>query len=152
MAQPHAFTLAQFGLRFLLALILVFCSYNPSGYSFAHWLKALFPTITPLFAVCGSALIIGWAIYLRATIRSLGIIGLVLASVFFGCLIWWFVDMDWLSLENESILSWVVLLVLALVLALGISWSHIRRRLSGHRCSRSVPGHAARHAGDCTVG
>ncbi|WP_185234136.1 DUF6524 family protein [Teredinibacter franksiae] len=131
MAHAQPFSMAQFGLRFLFALVLVFVSYNPSGYSFAHWLKLTFPAITPLLAVCASALLIGWGIYLRATFRSLGVVGLLLASVFFGCLIWLFVDLGWLSLVNVSVFSWVVLLVLALMLAFGISWSHIRRRMTG---------------------
>ncbi|WP_045856432.1 DUF6524 family protein [Teredinibacter purpureus] len=131
MSNLQNFGLAQFGYRFLFALVLVFFSYNPSGYSFAHWVADIFPSVTPLLAVVGSALLIGWAIYLRASIRSLGFIGLILASVFFGCLVWLFVDLGWLSLENVSVFSWVVLLLLALVLAFGISWSHIRRKITG---------------------
>ncbi len=131
MAKNTDFNLPQFGLRFLFALVLVMCSYNPSGYSFAHWLMQTLPSITPLLAVAGSALIIGWAIYLRASFRSLGVAGMVLATVFFGCLIWLFVDLGLLSLSNVSTFSWVVLVLLALVLAFGISWSHIRRKITG---------------------
>ncbi|WP_075184743.1 DUF6524 family protein [Teredinibacter haidensis] len=130
MSNPQ-FTLAQFGLRLLFALILVLCSYNPTGYSFSHWLVQTFPSITPVLAVSGVALLIGWAIYLRSTFRSLGVIGLTLAALFFGCVIWLFVDLGWLSLDNVSVFSWVVILVLAVMLSLGISWSHIRRRITG---------------------
>ena len=58
------------------------CSYNPSGYSYFHWFKDTLPNFTPLLALGGIILIIGWVIYLRATFRSLGPIGLTLAALF----------------------------------------------------------------------
>lgn len=131
-AQHKAdFGMAHFGLRFLFALLLVMLSYNPSGYSFSHWLMHNFPSITPILAISGIALIIGWAIYLRASFRSLGAIGMVLALALFGCLVWLLVDIGLLSINNVSAFSWVALVLLAVVLAFGISWSHIRRRISG---------------------
>lgn len=127
----HSFTWQGFGLRFLFALILVLASYNPTGYSYAHWLGDVFPSITPVLALSGLFLLIGWAVYIRATLRSLGPIGLGLAIAFFGCIIWLLIDMGWLSLNNISAIAWLVLILLAAVLALGMSWSHVRRRLSG---------------------
>jgi len=87
--------------------------------------------ITPYIAICGIVLIIGWAIYLRATFRSLGMIGLALAALLFGSFIWLFFDLGWLNSTNVSILEWVTLALLSLILALGMSWSHVRRRLTG---------------------
>lgn len=122
-----------FGLRFMFALLLVLLTYNPSGYSYSHWLlSALKPlTISPLLAICAILICIGWVVYLRATMASLGALGLALASVLCACIVWLFVDIGWLSLSNVSALSWLSLFALALLLAVGMSWSHIRRRLSG---------------------
>jgi len=131
MARHQAFSFKHFGLRFLFALVLVMGTYNPTGYSFIHWLVRNFPAITPVIAVSGSLVIIGWAIYLRASLRSLGTAGLILAAVFFGCLLWLFVDIGWLQIGNMGMFSWVVLVILALIMAVGISWSHIRRRITG---------------------
>ena len=118
-------------LRFVFALLLVLCTYNPSGYSWFHWIKSVFPAVTPVIAISGIALIIGWAIYIRATLRSLGPVGLLLAAVLFACLIWLLIDWGVLSLEKVSAIAWVVLIILAALLATGMSWSHIRRRMSG---------------------
>lgn len=126
-----AFTFNQFLMRFLFALILVLCSYNPTGYSFSHWLVSNFPSVTPVLAVCGSALVIGWAIYIRATIRSLGTVGMALAGIFLGCVVWLLADWGLLSFSNVPIFSWVALFLVALILGIGISWSHIRRRMTG---------------------
>ena len=79
----------------------------------------------------GVVLLIGWVIYLRATARSLGVIGIILALAFVGSLIWLLVDSGVLSLSNPTILQYVVLFVLSLLLATGMSWSHIRRKMTG---------------------
>ena len=47
------------------------------------------------------------------------------------CIIWLLVDVGWLSLESPSSFAWVALVLLSLILAIGMSWSHIRRRLTG---------------------
>jgi Family of unknown function (DUF6524) len=58
-------------------------------------------------------------------------LGVVLAAAFFAALIWLFVSWGWISLSNTGALTWIALLLLSLVLAAGMSWSHIRRRLTG---------------------
>jgi hypothetical protein len=118
-------------LRFLFALILVLCTYNPSGYSYFHWLKDTLPGFTPVLAISGIVLIIGWVIYIRATFRSLGPIGLTLAALFLAALVWLFIDMGWLSLDSFTAFSWIFIVVLSVILTIGMSWSHIRRRMSG---------------------
>ena len=46
-------------------------------------------------------------------------------------LIWVAVDLGLLNLEQPTIMTWVLLFVLATILAVGISWSHVRRRVTG---------------------
>ena len=119
------------GIRFAFAFLLVACTYNPSGYSYFHWFKAAASDFTPLLGLGGIVLIIGWVIYIRATLRSLGLIGLILATAFFAFLLWLLIDWGILSMDSVSALTWVVLVLLAAVLCIGMSWSHIRRRMSG---------------------
>jgi hypothetical protein len=125
------FGMKDFVLRWLIAFILVSCSYNATGYSISHWLVKIFPGITPIFAVFACLLIIGWAIFIRATVRSLGTFGLILMTLLVAAIIWLFVDMGLLSLTNLSATSWLANLCLTTILAVGISWSHVRRRISG---------------------
>ncbi len=125
----------SFFIRFAFALILVYASYNPSGYSLFQWAKeSVFGetlAITPPFAMSAIVLIIGWTVYLRATLRSLGTFGLTLAFAFFAIIVWWLVDLGWLGIDSVSILTYIILFLLAAILATGMSWSHIRRRMSG---------------------
>jgi Na+/melibiose symporter-like transporter len=116
--------------RFLVALILVFASFNPSGYSYFHWVMNRGDSSLPLLVLAGVALLIGWVIFLRATMRSLGVLGIVLAAALFGCLVWLAVDFNLLDVASQLFI-YIVLIVFAAVLGVGMSWSHIRRRLSG---------------------
>jgi ammonia channel protein AmtB len=56
---------------------------------------------------------------------------LALAGALFGCVAWLFVNQGWLSLDSDATIAWVVLTILSLILAAGMSWSHVRRRASG---------------------
>ncbi len=127
----QAITLSQFLVRLIFAVALVFATFNPSGYSYFHWVKDTMPAINPYIALAGIALIIGWAIYIRATLRSLGPVGIVLALLLLGCLVWLFIDLGWFNWQDVGLMSWVGLSITAIVLAIGMSWSHIRRRLTG---------------------
>ena len=126
----------QFGgtgllLRFLVGLVLVFASYNPEQWSYWHWALANLPEFSVLKAFVGVVLLIGWTIYLRATVRSLGPFGLILAVAFFGTLIWLLVDTGILPADSVRAVSYIVLVIISGVLAVGVSWSHVRRRITG---------------------
>ncbi|MBX2807306.1 MAG: hypothetical protein KTR20_01635, partial [Cellvibrionaceae bacterium] len=113
------FALSGIFIRFGVALCLVFASYNPSGYSYFHWVSQPGATSLPLLVLVGIALLIGWLIFLRATLRSLGFIGITLAIALFGCFVWLAVDVNWLSLASELFI-YIVLVVCAAVLAIGM--------------------------------
>ena len=125
------FNAGSFVGRWVFALALVLGTYNPSDYSYISWITSPGVSFGPIIALVGVALLIGWIIYLRATFMSMGWLGIVLGAAFFACIIWLLVDVGWLSLESTSAFAWVVLVLLSLILAIGMSWSHIRRRLTG---------------------
>lgn len=124
------FSFSHFLVRFVAALILVFATFNPSGYSYFHWVIDRGDSSLPLLVLAGVALVIGWVIFLRATMRSLGPIGVLLAAALFACFIWLAVDFNLVSVTG-SLFIYLVLIVCAAVLGIGMSWSHVRRRLSG---------------------
>lgn len=124
------FTWGSFSLRLLFSSLLVFITWNPTGYSFVHWASTA-PVFTPEKAIFSLGLLIGWIIYVRATMRSLGPFGIGLFAAIFACIIWLLFDKGWLSGDNLSAMTWLVLCATSMMLAVGISWSHVRRRLSG---------------------
>lgn len=125
------FNFFDFLLRLAAAMLLVFATYNPTGYSWFHWISNAPDHFDPLILFSGVVLLIGWVIYLRSTARSLGIVGVVLALAFVVSLIWVLVDYGLLSLNDATFFHYIVLFVISLVLATGMSWSHIRRRMTG---------------------
>lgn len=129
-----------FGLRFVASVALVLLTFNPSGWSYLHWIAATMPNVTPPMVLAGIALLIAWLVFLRATMRSLGLGGVLLALSFFGVLIWVAVWYGWLSMSNRGALVWIALLIMAAILSMGLSWSHIRRRLSGQADVDEVDG------------
>ena len=130
MARP-SFSLASFLFRWLVALVLVFATFNPTDYSYYRWVAGMDGGNLAPKALAGVALVILYVIYLRATWRSIGPIGMSLAAAFLGALIWVTIDLGLLNLEQPTIITWVLLFALATILAIGISWSHVRRRVSG---------------------
>ena len=131
MAAYKGLTWSGFLLRFLAAFVLVFATYNPSEYSYYHWVSRNLTEPGPLMALAGIVLLIGWTIYLRATARSLGAFGLLLAAAFFGAILWLAIDWGLLDVDSVTAMTYIVLVILCGILAIGISWSHIRRRMTG---------------------
>jgi hypothetical protein len=129
--MAERFTAAKFGIRALFALLLVLLTFNPTGYSFVHMVAHDFPKVTPVEAVCGILLLIGWFVYLSATLRSIGLIGMVLMLALFGAVIWMVLSWGWITLNDRAALTWIGLVVLSLILAVGISWSYLYQRWSG---------------------
>ena len=118
-------------LRLAFSLALVFLTFNPSGYSYFHWLSANLSPIQPLVVVAGIVLLGAWLFFVRSTFASLGTVGVVLMLALFAAVIWWMVSQGWLSVANRSAMAWIVLGCLGLLLGVGMSWAHIRARISG---------------------
>ncbi|AFT67953.1 MAG: DUF6524 family protein [Cycloclasticus pugetii] len=129
--KTNQFSATNFFIRLAIATVLVFASYNPAGLSYYHWVVTKTPDITPLMALAGLILIIGWVIYIRATLRSLGAIGIALAIAFFGTIFWMIVDWGLVPADNIDAVTYIIQCILCFIMTTGMSWSHIRRRMSG---------------------
>ena len=138
MATRTNFTFASFMLRYLIAVSLVFVTYNPSPYSWLNWLNSDAELVYK--AASGIVLLVGWVMFLRATWNSLGAFGTLLAGAVFGVMIWLLLEWGLLALDNTSVLLWVGEFVLSGVLAVGMSWSHIRRKVSGQYDTDEIEG------------
>jgi hypothetical protein len=131
MAAYKGITGSGFLLRLAAAMVLVFATYNPSEISYYRWVSNNLSSPTPWMALVGILLLIGWTIYLRATARSLGAFGLLLAAAFFGTIIWLAIDWGLVHVDSVTAITYIILVIMCGILAIGISWSHIRRRMTG---------------------
>ena len=117
-------------LRVLAAIVLVVVTYNPTGHSYYHW--ALQPAnFSALEALVGALLLAGWVFYLRAALSSLGWLGVILLLLILGALVWLLIEQKVLDPSQPGVASWIGLILLALLLGIGMSWSLVRRRLTG---------------------
>ena len=127
------FSASSFGWRLAASLVLVLATYNPTSFSYFNWLRNGFrnDVLGPEHFVIGVLIACGWAMFLVATRRSLGIGGLVLAGALIGGIVWLLTDLNLIGVGSMAALSWVILICLAILLAVGLSWSHIWRRVTG---------------------
>lgn len=120
-----------FILRWAFAFILLAVTFNPTRYNFIRWASENWRDQMPLTALFTIVLIIAYAVYIRATFRSIGPIGMGLIIALVGALIWVLIDWGVLSLENRSLNVWLGIVLLSVVLGIGLSWSLVRRKLTG---------------------
>lgn len=118
-------------LRVALAVALVLLTYNPSGYSFYHWMVAPPAGISAMKALLGILLLIGWVICLRTAFVALGWLGVALGAALLAALVWVLVDARLVDTHGPSVLTWIALVIVGVILGLGLSWSLIRARLTG---------------------
>jgi hypothetical protein len=117
--------------RFVASLVLVVATFNPTGYSFVHWIAANFPHLEPIQLVVGIALLGLWLFFLHATWRSLGTVGVVLGLAFLAAVVWLFASWGWFHSATHIAMLWMALVLIACLLTFGLSWALIQRRISG---------------------
>ncbi|MGK7866926.1 DUF6524 family protein [Falsiroseomonas sp. E2-1-a20] len=116
--------------RGLFCLFVVFALYNPSGYSYLHWLAQGFGWFWLKLAV-GTVLAVVLLMLWRTTSGVLKRPGIVLVLLF--CL---GIGMSWAHVTGlpvlgaDSLLVWA-LLSLAVLFTTGLSYSHLDHRLGG---------------------
>lgn len=128
------FSWGSLALRVLAALVLVFATYNAEGWSYYHWALAPLASgagFNALKFLAGILLVAAWVVFLQATRRSIGIMGAVLVTAVCAGVIWLLIDYNVVSASSTRGLTRVILIAIAVVLGVGMSWSHLSRRLTG---------------------
>jgi len=118
-------------LRVAFAVALVLATFNPSGLSYHHWAMRDLAAFSPAKALVGALLLCAWVLYLRAALHALGRLGVALAVLVFAAFVWLLADWGWLDPQQPGVFGWIALVTLGLVLGIGLSWSIVRRRLTG---------------------
>lgn len=118
-------------LRWIFAFLLLALTFNPTDYNYVRWSMTNFSSELPITVLMGLLLTIGYIIYLRATLRSIGSFGMFLILAVVAALLWVLYDWGILTLENRALNTWLGVFALSLVLGIGLSWSLVRRQLTG---------------------
>lgn len=121
----------SFLLRWLIAFVLLAATWNPTQWNFVRWVMNNGTQNLPVTVLVGLVLLVGYIIYLRATFRSIGPLGVGLVIALCAAVIWVLIYYGVLGTQNAALNQWLAVLIGSLVLGIGMSWSIIRRRISG---------------------
>lgn len=119
--------------RMLVAAIIVFASYNPTGKSIFHWVKNNIDGDMPdAWVVLGAivAILVNVVLFIAAW-KALGKIGSVIVLILFAALVYLSLQEGWASLDNNSSLQWMALILYSVFLGIGLSGAILWRRATG---------------------
>jgi Family of unknown function (DUF6524) len=105
----ESFGIQRFITRWLAAMFLVLATYNPSGYSYYHWVSELDIGNWILKLLAAVALAILYAMFGLATRRSLGRLGIAAWLVFFAVVIWIMIDVGLIRIAGSGTVVTIVL-------------------------------------------
>lgn len=134
----ESFGIQRFVSRWLAAMLLVLATYNPSGYSYFHWVSEFSVGDWILKLLVGVVLAILYATFGLATQRSLGRLGIAAWLLFFAVVTWTMIDLGLVRVAGSGTVATIILVNLANLLAIGVSWSYVRARLSGQSDTNNV--------------
>jgi hypothetical protein len=129
-----------FLLRLASSLLLVTLTWNPSGMSYTHWVADTLPSVEPLELVIGLVLLGGWVFSVHATWRSLGRFGVLLGVAIYGAVVWFLASEGWINLSQGKSIGWLAVVLLGTLMAVGLSWSLVQRRVTGQIDVEDSPG------------
>ena len=117
--------------RWVFAFGLLAATYNPTPYNYIRWCLDFVAENLSIAVLAGLVLTVGYIIYLRATLRSIGAFGMILVLALVAALLWVLVDLEILTLDDPGLNTWIGIVALSIVLGVGLNWSIVRRSLSG---------------------
>lgn len=129
MSKPP-FVIGKFLIRFVMCLFIVFATYNPSGVSWWHWVKdteGMWPykTFTIILVV------IAYSVILMVARKAFDLLGLILVSGLAASAVWIIFDLELFAPYTDAAVRVIYEVAAAWVMAMGLSYSHIRSQLSG---------------------
>ncbi len=120
-----------FLIRWLAAFVLLAATFNPTELSYYHWARDNWNGQLPLAVLFGLILLVAFILFLTAVLRGIGAVGVFLVVAVLAALVWVLFDFGWISLDNPSTNTWIALIMLSIVLAVGMYWGILWRRISG---------------------
>ena len=96
-----------FVIRWLFAFVLLAATYNPTGWNYVRWSMVNYDTNLSLTVLFGLVLLVGYIIYLRATLRSIGLFGMILILAVVGTVLWVLFDQGVVSFADPTINTWI---------------------------------------------
>lgn len=120
-----------FLIRWVFAFILLALTFNPTEVNYTRWAAQNWQDQMPLAVLGGLVLLVAYVLFFTAVLRGIGTLGVILILAVVAALVWVLVDFGWIDLDNPTSNTWIALVALSIVLAVGMYWGILWRRLSG---------------------
>jgi len=116
--------------RLMLAALLVFGTYNPTGICALRWLRE--GAADPVWKIVVSGgLAVAWSVVLPVSLRALGFGGVALTTVLATSTIWVLAEAGMIDLAGPDAEAWALLSIGAFVLGVGLCWMILAIALDG---------------------
>lgn len=117
--------------RMIIAAIVVFGTYNPSGTSAFHWVRDN-ENPSDAWVILGAIVVIlANTALLIAAWKALGKVGTIIVAIFFAALVYLSLQEGWVAADNRASLEWLALILYSVFLGIGLSGAIIWRRATG---------------------
>ena len=117
--------------RTLACFLLIFATWNPTGYSYLAWARYSPWATIPEIAVAGALLLGLHILFWRIAWLSLGADGVTAAAAILLAGVFTLSEFGLVDLWQGQVWTYLLLMGLSLLLALGVVWSLLKRRIVG---------------------
>ena len=125
--------------RILIAAAIVMGTYNPSGTSVIHWIRAQNDYTNAWIILVGIlALLLNIALLIAAW-KALGRLGTIILLILIGALVYLALQEGWASQDSPVTLQWMALIMYSGFLGIGLSGAILWRRATGQVITDEAP-------------
>ena len=117
--------------RWAAAFALLSVTFNPTGWNYVRWARENWADAMPVIVLAGLLLAVVYVVFVTAVLRGIGALGVLLVLAVVAAFVWVLVDFGWIGLDDAGAVTWIVIAALSVVLAMGMYWGILWRRLSG---------------------
>lgn len=117
--------------RLLVAAVVVFATYNPSGNSVFHWIKNHDDPTNAWVVLVGIIFVLMHVALLIAAWKALGKVGVIIVLILFAALVYLSLQEGWVAPENLESIQWLALILYSVFLGIGLAGAIIWRRATG---------------------
>ena len=118
-------------LRVLVAAVVVFATYNPTGVSISHWIIAQPNPFDAWVLLVGIVTLLINVSLLIATWKALGALGTSIIVILFAAVAYLFFQEGWVSPESHASIQWLGLGLMSVFLGVGLGGAIVWRRMTG---------------------
>jgi uncharacterized membrane-anchored protein YitT (DUF2179 family) len=117
--------------RILIAAVVVFATYNPTGKSIYHWIVG-HPNPTDAWVIlAGIVTALIHVALLIAAWKALGMLGTVIVLILFAALAYLSLQEGWVMADNAPSIQWLALILYSVFLGIGLAGAILWRRATG---------------------